>query len=309
MKYDKAYIYFDTNALECRHSGKSLFLSQFTVNGLYYEIEDLIYTMGLSNNVEICIPEIVWFEIQEHLVNHYKTEKASMESKIMSFRKSFGDLAEINCEFRDCRSNDEYKKYVVSIMQEFIDNPKVSAKIVPCPKDEITIQQIISQAIQSIKPFRNAKANGKNYTDAGFKDALIFNTILKNTGENLGIFVSNDSDFDELFIDNKLINLKLCKTVKEVQTVLFAEFNIISSSTIENLLKNDTYLVERILFECGFDKDTNFYKIVIYSYKMIDDNIEVNFIAMLNDGIEYYFKIEYNINARELISATYESED
>ena len=27
--YEKAYIYFDTNSLECRHSGKSLYLSQF----------------------------------------------------------------------------------------------------------------------------------------------------------------------------------------------------------------------------------------------------------------------------------------
>lgn len=74
-KYDKAYIYFDTNTLECRHSGKSLYLSQFTVNPIYYEIEDLIRTMGLTDKVEICIPDIVWFELQEHLVNHFKAEK------------------------------------------------------------------------------------------------------------------------------------------------------------------------------------------------------------------------------------------
>lgn len=73
--YEKAYIYFDTNSLECRHSGKSLYLSQFTVNPLYYEIEDLIRNMGLTNKIEICIPEIVWFELQEHLIRHFKTEK------------------------------------------------------------------------------------------------------------------------------------------------------------------------------------------------------------------------------------------
>ena len=48
-EYEKAYLYFDTNALECRHSGKSLFLSRFTVSPLYYEIEDLIRTMGLRD--------------------------------------------------------------------------------------------------------------------------------------------------------------------------------------------------------------------------------------------------------------------
>lgn len=49
--YEKAYIYFDTNSLECRHSGKSLYLSQFTVNPIYYEIEDLIRNMGLTDKV------------------------------------------------------------------------------------------------------------------------------------------------------------------------------------------------------------------------------------------------------------------
>lgn len=49
--YEKAYIYFDTNSLECRHSGKSLYLSQFIVNPIYYEIEDLIRNMGLTGKV------------------------------------------------------------------------------------------------------------------------------------------------------------------------------------------------------------------------------------------------------------------
>ena len=101
--YEKAYIYFDTNSLECRHSGKSLYLSQFIVNPIYYEIEDLIRNMGLTGKVEICIPDIVCFELREHLLKHFKAEKSSMETKIGAFRKSFGDLAEVICEFRLCR--------------------------------------------------------------------------------------------------------------------------------------------------------------------------------------------------------------
>lgn len=73
--YEKAYIYFDTNSLECRHSGKSLYLSQFIVNPIYYEIEDLIRNMGLTGKVEICIPDIVCFELREHLLKHFKAEK------------------------------------------------------------------------------------------------------------------------------------------------------------------------------------------------------------------------------------------
>ena len=129
--YNKAYIYFDTNALECRHSGKSLYLSQFTVNPIYYEIEDLIRNMGLTDKVEICIPDIVWLELREHLVNHFKSEKNSMEAKIDAFRKSFGNLAEIICEFKDCRTDSEYSDYAYTIAENFLSSPRVNAKIIP----------------------------------------------------------------------------------------------------------------------------------------------------------------------------------
>ncbi len=147
--YEKAYIYFDTNSLECRHSGKSLYLSQFIVNPIYYEIEDLIRNMGLTGKVEICIPDIVCFELREHLLKHFKAEKSSMETKIGAFRKSFGDLAEVICEFKDCRTEEEYSDYADGIIQDFLDSPRVNAKIISCPKDEESVKQIIQQAIHS----------------------------------------------------------------------------------------------------------------------------------------------------------------
>lgn len=307
-KYEKAYIYFDTNALECRHSGKALFLSQFTVNSLYYEIEDLIHNMGLDKEVEICIPEVVWYELQEHLVNYYKSEKTSMETKIAAFRKSFGNLAEITCEFKDCVDDKEYSKYVMEIAQGFLDNPRVNAKVVPCPKDETTIQQIISQAVHSIKPFRVAKANGKEYTDAGFKDALIFNTLVKHTGEQLGIFISNDNDFDELFNNNRLANLKQCRNINDIQIILSDEFNVVSGDMIINILNTDGYLMERILSECGIDVETNIRDLQVISHEVNEDNVKVRFEVELVD-IKYSFEIEYNIAAKELLNVDCELVD
>lgn len=259
--YEKAYIYFDTNILECRHSGKSLYLSQFTVNPLYYEIEDLIRNMGLSNKVEICIPDVVWLELQEHLVNHFKSEKSSMESKIDAFRKSFGNLAEITCEFKDCIAETDYADYAKHIAQSFLDNPRVNARVIFGPKDEDTIQQIIGQAIHSIRPFRTAKAGGKEYTDAGFKDALIYNTILVHTGNQLGILISNDGDFSELFNNMRDGNLKMCSNAKAVQMVLSQEFSVVSSDMIEGLLKTDSYLMQRILSECELDENAHVFNL------------------------------------------------
>lgn len=303
--YDKAYIYFDTNTLECRHSGKSLYLSQFTVNPLYYEIEDLIRNMGLTNKVEICIPDIVWFELQGHLVNHFKSEKNSMEAKIDAFRKSFGYLAEVSCEFKCCRTESEYSDYANNIAQDFLSSPRVNARIISCPKDEETVQQIIQQAIHSVRPFRTAKAGGKEYTDAGFKDALIFNTIVMHTKNHLGIFISSDNDFSELFEDMRANNLKMCRSAKDVQFILLQGFNIVSADIIESLLKSDNYLMQRILSECELDTNAYVTGLKIISCETVEDSVDVNFIALIN-GEKQSFDITYNMNANELLEASCE---
>ena len=303
--YDKAYIYFDTNTLECRHSGKSLYLSQFTVSPLYYEIEDLIRNMGLTDKVEICIPDIVWFELQEHLVNHFRAEKKSMEAKIDAFRKSFGNLAEVYYEFKDCHTEAEYLDYASDIAQDFLSNPRVNAKIISCPKDEQTIQQIIQQAIHSAPPFRTAKAGGKEYTDAGFKDALIFSTIVTHTKNHLGIFISNDSDFSELFSSRQENNLKICSSAKDVQFTLLQEFNVASADIIGLLLKSDNYLMQRILSECELDSNAYVNDLKIISCETVEDSMCVNFIALIN-GEKQSFDITYNMNANELLEASCE---
>ncbi len=302
--YENAYIYFDTNILECRHSGKSLYLSQFTVNPLYYEIEDLIRNMGLIDKVEICIPDVVWLELQEHLVSHFKSEKSSMEARITAFCKSFGNLAEITCEFKDCITEAEYAVYAKQIAQSFLDNPRVNAHVIFSPKDEATIQQIIGQAIHSVRPFRTAKAGGKEYTDAGFKDALIYNTILTHTRNQLGILISNDGDFLELF-NNNAGNLKICSSAKEVQMILSQEFSVTSSDMIEEFLKTDSYLMQRILSECELDENSHVTGVKILSCESVEDSVSVIFTALVN-GEKQSFNIIYNMNANELLDASCE---
>lgn len=300
--YDKAYIYFDTNALECRHSGKALYLSQFTVSPLYYKIENIIKELGLGEKIEICIPEIAWLELQEHLAIYYKSERDSMKEKIEAFQKSFGDLVEVCLDFKMCKTEKEYWKYEKEIAQEFLDDPRVNAQIIPCPKEEDSVQQIILQAVQSVKPFRKAKTGKKEYSDAGFKDAMIFNTILKHTGDQLGIFITNDTDFDDVLSGGQHPNLKICKDEAEVQQLLTNEFNVLTEEIIKNILLTDSYVIKRILSECGFDEDLVATEINIISQETADDITKVIFTAEIDDAI-YWFDISYNFIAKELISA------
>ncbi|WP_337366406.1 PIN domain-containing protein [Phascolarctobacterium sp.] len=306
--YEKAFIYFDTNALECRHSGKALFLSQFMVNPLYYEIEKIIQDWGLSDKVQICIPEIVWLEMHEHLIEHFKSEGSSMITKIESYRKSFGDLIDLSCEFKEYSTETEYKKFLCFASEEFLKNPRVTARIVPCPKDENTITEIIEQAVHASKPFKCAKINGKNYTDAGFKDALIFNTIVKNTGKYLGVLISNDNDFSELFSEKLLPNLKLCSTSNEVQVILSQEFGVMTENLVKHILQSDDYLIQRILTESDFPKAITYNLLKINYCAQTDDGIIANFMMEV-DGEIYIFNILYNVEAKELLETSYEFEE
>lgn len=66
MVFEKTYIYFDTNSLESRFSN-SLFLSKFSLNHFYYEVEKMVRDLGLEKKVHLCISEIVLMEMLEHL--------------------------------------------------------------------------------------------------------------------------------------------------------------------------------------------------------------------------------------------------
>lgn len=265
--------------------------------------------MELGDTVEICIPEIVWFELQVHLINYFKREKDSMKNKIESFQKSFGDLVEITYEFKEINNEELYSKYVLDIAKNFLDNPRVNAKIIPCPKDEKTMQAIIMQAINSVKPFRTVKANGKEYTDAGLKDALIFNTIIQYIGNDFGVFITNDNDFGSILHDNGIENLKICRTINDAIELLSEVFNIVSEDRILNILKSNDYLKERILSECDFDENMQLEIIDLLSHEKIDDNVEANFTATVG-GKKYSFNILYNIKAKELLEVFYDdSED
>lgn len=309
--YEKVFIYFDTNILECRHSGNSLYLSQFTISPLYFEIERLILDYGIADKTMICIPEIVWLELKEHLLMHFKNEKAKLLNEVNAFKKSFGNLIDLTYEFKGLNDQDEYMTYLHSITRDFLDNPKVNAKIISCPKDEETVNQIIQQAIHCEKPFKSCKVNGKSYSDAGFKDALIFNTILRNTKDQMGIFVSNDSDFECLFNKQAGSNLFLCRTLEEVKDVLTTEFNIITIDVIKSRLYTDEYLLHKILKDTGFDEYLDCLMGEVVHYEQTDYGYQIKYI-MIIDNEEYLFDVLYNVEANELLEVScdiYEKEE
>lgn len=304
--YDKAVIYFDTNSLECRQSRKLVSLSRFIVNALYYDIENLVVSLGLGLKVQFCVPEIVWLEMRAHLVSQFQSIRDSMNTNIESYQKEFGDLIELNCKFKYFDNVPEYKEYICSSQKEFLENTHLPVSIIPYPRDQETLEEIVMQAINSNEPFRSAKGQGKEYSDAGFKDAMIIKTIEKNLKDDtLMIFITNDHDFENVLSRE---NFHLCNDKDSVRSILCESFEIVDKDELLSIIKADEYLQGRILTEVGFTETLPYQFISALSCKQIKEGTQAEVLVEIENE-RYVFTILYDVKTRELLNASYEKCD
>ena len=87
--YDEVYIYFDTNKIEARN-GKRLFLSDVSVKNEYFDIENFIHDQALTDKVHLCIPEVAWKELAEHMRKDYVSFVQSLKQRLSDEKKMFG---------------------------------------------------------------------------------------------------------------------------------------------------------------------------------------------------------------------------
>lgn len=278
-----------------------MFLSEFKIKNIYYDVEKLIQELGLEKNVNLCIPEIVWLEMKHHLISHYNKTRDNMTNTLANYRKSFGDLVEISYDFKHKK---EYSEIVEEITDTFVNDRKCTLKIIPYPRDKDTLQDIIIRAIQSKDPFKKVKSNKKTYTDAGLKDTLIVHTIINNTKNHYGIFITNDKDFDTAFYS--IDNVKLFNNFTDVKGYLLELFNIVSEDRLDAILKDkDNYIRNRILTDCKFSENSYTYDYKMLDYQEVAEGEKIIFSWNV-EMKKYKFTIVLNIATNELFEATYE---
>ena len=299
--YDNIYIYFDTNAIETR-VGKKLFVSQIRLSRLYYEVEKLVKDLQLESEVKLCIPEVAWLEMLEHMKMCYKSEKQSMLDKISEIKKLFGDLVDIDVYFSLSESGNSYNSFLKDLEREMLEDGKFLAKIIPFPKDKQTMQVLFEKATQSISPFTKVSKGKKEYSDAGFKDALIFETMVEHTNNGMGILLTTDTDYEGAFKYAQVDNFLCIKTVEELKTILIENYHITDTRYLEAQIQENEYLFERVLEETGIGIHCN------YIYEGMEEIQETEmgqeFILKLRvNGIIQSFEVVYDIGANELVSA------
>lgn len=299
----KISIFFDTNTLESRSENTLLSLSELKIPITpFYDIIKCIDDFGLWNYVEILIPDMVVMEMKHHLIKEYDESLNEMQTNIQQYKNTFGSLIEIHYDV--ITSADAYIEYVNGLFDDFFDSTRNHSKIIESKKDSTTMKRLIEKATKTEAPFSIAGGKGKKYTDAGFKDAVIYETIIEhiNCNDTIGILFTQDKDYGSISSGFKLINVNCynkSKSVEDFKKIIKKQFNIMEQDDFVIKLKDD-YIKSRVLEEARLQYDDyDFVKIIPETYKNDEENIISDIVIRIDEDL-LRLHVEYNRIANEV---------
>ena len=262
---EKIFIYFDTNFI--KHSGKDIKLEAFTINNNL----DRIVKTEWSKNIEFIVPEVVLREITHQLYRKYN-DIVEMLKKKFSNEFIFDKL-------------EEPEKYLERVEIEAYEYFKYkNIKILPL-SESINIKELLDNALKSNKPFGGKELSKK--TDAGFKDAMIVESIKYNINKNKHrgkhLFVTNDKDMEGLLESLNVVNIDEFEKNLAIHKI----FNITTTKEyiLEQLASEKSFDNTKVNIFFEFEEDVSYFtvrfedgKIKKGNCKLTDGVLEVEFI-------------------------------
>lgn len=177
----KTFLIFDSNAL--RVSDKNMKYGHFAIHNRLMELINKIEKNDLSENYQILIPQIVIEELKKQQVENfeesYKELKNLYEKMETLYFIDLNEPLQIN-----------YSEKIEELVTEFVNvNSIETLKI--CNENKFS--NIVNRALNKKAPFRGTKGN----SDKGFKDALIWESLIEFSQKHVGqyIYITKDRDF------------------------------------------------------------------------------------------------------------------
>ena len=305
----KVNIFLDTNVIEIQN--KKLF--EFKFNNVYGRLKRFITYNGY-NNFKIIIPQIVLDEIYKHYIEEYKNIQEKIDNLDDGYNSIKSDLVKVGYDINIIKNRysnvKEYEDYLKSNFNKYISQEKGYMEILPYPSQD-KFYSIIERAIQKKRPFFFGGINNKKFSDAGFKDVVILESIKeKMEKENSEyIIATNDNIFNGLNWNDEIKERKgkatsaksdtdiidfICKECDLRDLSEYIEFSRTEyfSEKVSNALGKSIVRIENAKFEeC---EDNN---VVIIKCKLEDGkNINVildetkEFINIANESDEIIFQ-------------------
>ncbi|RNI12995.1 hypothetical protein EFE42_07950 [Methanohalophilus sp. RSK] len=221
------FVFFDTNCLRSTKNGKVIYDS-FDFSLDYEKLEEFISENELSDSVHLGVSSIVIEELKKQKVEAYHEDVKEFQKSMRELETIKDRLSKIHeaCYIQESNvpqvSISDMNSYISNCAGDFLDEKNISIVDFPEAKLEIVFKNIIRRALERNHPFKEARNGKKLYKDAGFKDVLIWESLLHYPYINnydLIIFVSNDDDFrmcEQEFIDKFDKHFEHCNTCTEV---------------------------------------------------------------------------------------------
>ncbi|MED4754994.1 PIN domain-containing protein [Brevibacillus choshinensis] len=180
MVYLKTYIFFDTNIL---HRSKFGDFSNFAFPQIYDDIRGKIERYELEDRFEIYVPEISINELMQQQIEAFEEIFSTLQEKYEACKQLYG-LELVIKEGFDYRTELDARK------EQYLTHNRVM--LLPICS-ESRFSSIVNRALNKNAPFAGTRGN----SDKGFKDAVIWESLLEFAMENEGdyIFITHDKGF------------------------------------------------------------------------------------------------------------------
>ena len=310
-EYKKVSVFIDTNILQSfiKYSKKDyVFLANLGIPKNYYNLVSFIEENRLQDYVEICISEVVFKELRQHMIDNFNSFHEVVSAEMESCAKVAGDLLELSYKIK--LKKEDYPEYVDKLIQEFIDNPQNMCTYIPISSKEELIDTLLDKSLRKVRPFVSQTIAGKGYKDAGFKDSIIAETMYTHCAsqDKKCLFISNDDDFGERFEPVLNETNKYVRATTIDQAVLFLKdyYDTSVESRLIREFTENTYWHEYLLRDIGQDYDASVTDVRIGNVKKYEDNeYNIDLTIVVNES-EYWFTINFDAVANDIIEYKYE---
>ncbi len=308
-KSNKILLFFDTNILYDTTEN----CTKFDFGNIYDRVKEYI-KINNYDKFKIVIPRIVIEELTKHKIENFNLKNDFIEGKSKekgseNFHEFIRQLG-YECKIikNNYKNEKEYKNYIRRIRDEYVRSEKENFEIAEF-SNIVNMNTIVRCAINKKKPFFKGHYNQKEFSDAGFKDAIFIESIKKYLQfQNCDyIIFTNDKYILEINI-NKLINNRNgeIKDIVDGDTVIqyltdkyglkdYSEFiKFIDSEYFDNTV-NEAFNCEILKKTYGLIEDKDEYDNILYgiSLRILKDNTEMEIIVYIDENknfIEIYDK-------------------
>lgn len=248
----------------------------------YYKFKKTLKINGLEDKVKLFFPEIVLLE----LLSKHKQRLNERIKKLEDLNEEFDHIQSISINGFDKLNIDEF-------FDELEENYLNELNIIPIPQDKTKLfNDLLKMAINRYPPF--IKKN-KNTSDKGFKDAVIFLSLLTFSEKNdfdKYILVSNDEGFLKGSYGLKKYFKKHSKNSKTLEIIKNDELSSFINEKFELFKDLRKYIHEEFLDEVHDEYTINHYikidndELKIRDYNLIEHSTKINQID------EHFFELE-----------------